>query len=52
HVDADNGDVKVDLETGAEFSLGVEVDGERFTYDKSDPSGSMIGIIDSIIKAS
>lgn len=52
HVNVDEGDVKVDVETGANFSLGVEVDGESFTYDSSDPGGSMVGIINSIIKAS
>lgn len=52
HVNADDGDVKVDVNSGANSSLGVEVDGERFVYDSSDPTGSIIGIIGSIIKAS
>lgn len=52
HVNADNGNVKVDVNAGADYSLGIEVDGESFVYDSSDPTGSIIGIIGSIIKAS
>lgn len=52
HVEADDGDVVVDVNTGADYSLDIEVDGEKFSYDSTDPTGSMIGIIESIIKAS
>ena len=54
HVEADNGSVKVDVggSSAADFSLGIEVDGNKFTYDNSDPAGSIIGIVGSIIKAS
>lgn len=54
-VNADNGQVKVDVSSNSNdgsYYLGVEVEGESFKYDSKDPANSIIGIIESIIKAS
>lgn len=54
-VSTDNGQVKVDVgasESDGSYYLGVEVEGESFKYDSTDPTNSIIGIIGSIVKAS